>query len=86
MGGDYMDSTRIERAYTELEQQDIYTTIQGDTWDIIALKVYGNEKYMSQLLKANPRYTDIAFFSAGIDIICPDIEENTIENLPPWKR
>lgn len=81
-----MDQNRVEKAYTEVEEQDIYTTIQGDTWDIIALKVYGNEKYMSQLLKANPRYTDIIVFSAGVEIVCPDIEEDTMEHLPPWKR
>lgn len=80
-----MDQNRVEKAYIEVEEQDIYTTTQGDTWDIIALKVYGDEKYMSQLLKANPRYTDIIVFSAGVEIVCPDIED-TMEHLPPWKR
>ncbi len=80
------DLERIERTYIEEEEVDVYTTVQGDTWDIIALKVYGDERYMSNLLKANPRYIDIMFFSAGIEITCPDIEEEIIENLPPWKR
>lgn len=81
-----MDQERIKRSYTEVEEQDIYTTIQGDTWDIIALKVYGNEKYMSRLLKANPKHINTMFFSSGVEIICPDIESDTVENLPPWKR
>lgn len=28
-----------------------YTTVQGDTWDIIAKKVYGNEKYAGYLME-----------------------------------
>lgn len=70
----------------EMSEVDIYTTIQGDTWDIIALKVYGNERYMSHLLKANPKYIDIMLFSAGVEIVCPDIEQDAVESLPPWKR
>jgi len=77
---------RIERTYVEEEEIDIYTTTQGDTWDIIALKVYGDEKYMGNLLKANPQYIDIMYFSAGVEIICPDIKEEIVNNLPPWKR
>lgn len=30
-----------------------YTTIQGDTWDLIAYKLYGEEKYMKNLIEAN---------------------------------
>ncbi|WP_312908028.1 tail protein X [Tissierella praeacuta] len=81
-----MDQERIKRSYTEVIEQDIYITVQGDTWDIIALKVYGSEKYMSYLLKSNPKYISIMFFSAGVEIICPDIEIDVVENLPPWKR
>lgn len=63
---------------------DIYTTAQGDTWDMIAYKVYGNEKYMINLIDANPEYCDIVTFSSGIDLAVPDIDEPII-NLPPWK-
>lgn len=84
--GDYMDQERIKRSYREVVEQDIYTTTQGDTWDIIALKVYGSEKYMSHLLKSNPKHINTMFFSSGVEIICPDIESDIIDNLPPWKR
>ena len=33
-----------------------YTTIQGDTWDLIAYKLYGEEKYMKNLIEANEEY------------------------------
>lgn len=40
----------------------VYKTIQGDTWDGIAVKVYGDEKYMNELLEANQAYREIIIF------------------------
>lgn len=84
--GDIMDHDRLNKTYIENEVLDIYTTTQGDTWDIIALKVYGDESYMGDLLKSNPRHNDIIFFGSGVEIICPDIKKDVMDNLPPWKR
>lgn len=65
----------------------IYSTIQGDTFDVIAKKVYGSEEYMTDLLKANQKYNDTVIFSAGVKIICPEFEQKTLSYLlPPWKR
>ena len=42
-----------------------YTTIQGDTWDLIAYKLYGEEKYMKNLIEANcPMRSQMAVFRA----------------------
>ena len=30
-----------------------YTTISGDTWDIVAYKVFGDEGYTDKIIKAN---------------------------------
>ncbi|MBR1730379.1 MAG: tail protein X [Selenomonadaceae bacterium] len=65
----------------------IYSTIQGDTFDVIAKKVYGSEEYMTDLLKANQKYNDTVIFSAGVKIICPEFEQKILSYLlPPWKR
>lgn len=64
---------------------DVYITNTGDTWDLIAYKVYGNEKYMINLLQANEEYNNIVVFSGGLKIICPDIDVETANPLPPWK-
>lgn len=64
-----------------------YTTVQGDMWDSIAYKVFGNELYMKELLTANEVYRNIAVFPAGITLVIPAI--NTLKSskiLPPWKR
>ena len=43
-----------------------YTTVSGDTWDIVAYKAYGNEMYMDTLIKANIEYKIPIFFRQGL--------------------
>lgn len=66
----------------------MYKTVSGDTWDVIAKKVYDNELLMQPLMTANPTYLDIFVFSAGIELVVPDIDITTEsqDTLPPWKR
>ncbi|HQE23749.1 MAG TPA: tail protein X [Syntrophomonadaceae bacterium] len=63
-----------------------YTTQQGETWDLIALREMGNEKYMSQLIQANYVHRETVIFSAGIDLVIPQITTPIPTTLPPWKR
>lgn len=63
-----------------------YITIQGDTWDIIALKALGSEMYMNRLIEANIDHADTVVFSAGISLVVPDIPPEASATLPPWKR
>lgn len=63
-----------------------YTTVQGDMWDIIAKKRYGDEKQMHRLIEANPLHRDTVFFSAGARLSVPAVGVNEISRtLPPWK-
>lgn len=64
----------------------VYTTIQGDTWDVVAFKTLGNEMLMSQLIEANIEYADITVFGAGIKLVIPEVKTPVNELLPPWKR
>lgn len=63
-----------------------YTTVQGDMWDMIAYKVYGQEGSMTLLLEANQTYKDVAVFPQGVVLNCPDYEAAAISTLPPWRR
>ncbi len=63
-----------------------YTTVSGDTWDIVAYKVYGNEMYTDTLIKANIEYKDTYIFPAGVVLTLPEIELTVSESLPPWKQ
>lgn len=64
-----------------------YTTVQGDMWDLISHKVYGDERFTDVLIAANPRYNKILVFSAGIVLDVPEVDERvTADSLPPWKK
>lgn len=62
-----------------------YTTIQGETWDNIALKVYGGEKYAAYLMANNYPCLDILVFSAGTVLNTPDLPMEINRELPPWR-
>lgn len=62
-----------------------YTTVQGDTWDLIAYKLWGSEYLLPLLFDANPKHANTLFFKAGVVLNVPDIEEETDEiDRPPW--
>jgi phage tail protein X len=63
-----------------------YTTIQGDTWDGISLKLYGNERYATLLMEHNQRHVHTMIFSAGVLLDVPDVPAQQAATLPPWKR
>lgn len=66
-----------------------YTSIQGDMWDNIAYKVYGDETKIYPLIEANPEYRDIYVFPGGIVLTVPEVEEETGESVtasvPIWR-
>ncbi|KJD45978.1 tail protein X [Paenibacillus terrae] len=64
-----------------------YTTIQGDTWDMIAYKVFSDETLMIQIMNLNLDYIDVSIFSAGTVLQLPEVSEveETASDLPPWK-
>lgn len=61
-----------------------YKTVSGDTWDLIAYKLFGSEKYMRHLLEANVALVEVLRFDSGTEITVPDIPEDTSDNLPFW--
>lgn len=63
-----------------------YRTIQGDTWDGIAYKLYGDEMGMSDLLAANTAHIETVVFGAGVVLSVPEIAQESASELPPWKR
>ncbi len=66
-----------------------YTTVLGDTWDLIALKAYGNIKYVDTLIAANQdeELLSTVIFEAGTTINVPDLlpEQQSGDSLPPWR-
>lgn len=65
---------------------NFYTTIQGDTWDSISLKVYGDEKYMYKLIDNNHKYNAFVIFPANIKLEIPELIKNEKIIFPPWRK
>ena len=65
-----------------------YTTIQGDTWDMIAYKQLGSTGFTDQLMSANPEHLGTFLFPAGVTLRLPEIKSKASGSgsLPPWKR
>lgn len=63
-----------------------YVTTRGDAWDSIAYRLWGEERLMTELVKANPAYLDTLIFPAGVTLTVPDLptRETPLE-LPPWR-
>lgn len=62
-----------------------YITKQGDTWDNIALEVYGDEICADYLMQNNYRYLDIVIFDSGVVLNTPELPEISMEEGPPWR-
>ena len=63
-----------------------YRTIQGDTWDMIAKKVYGAERHLDYLMASNFELLDYFIFPAGIVVKVPELPAERSEDLPSWRR
>lgn len=64
-----------------------YTTVTGDTFDLLALAAYNEERLASIIIEANPDQAKTIIFEAGIVLKIPVLDEvSTPETLPPWRR
>lgn len=62
-----------------------YTTTQGDAWDSIAYKLWGEERLAHKLMQANPQHMDVLIFPAGVTLLVPHAEKKQKTFfLPPW--
>jgi hypothetical protein len=62
------------------------TAVRGEAFDSLALVLYGNEKYASELLLANPNLCHKIIFDGGEVLNVPQILDEAINPLPPWKQ
>lgn len=72
----------------------MYQCVAGETFDSVALEVYGDEKYACEILCANPDLCTTPIFSGGELLDLPvveisDIEDDEEDFVPaeaPWKE
>ena len=64
-----------------------YTTREGDTFDALALEMYGEETLAHYIIEFNPDYADVLIFEANVALRLPIVENvETPDTLPPWRR
>lgn len=64
-----------------------YLTAEGDTFDILALREYGEEQLSSVIIQENIQYADVLIFEQGTLLYIPVLEIiDTPDTLPPWRR
>jgi len=66
-----------------------YLTVQGDVWDLISFKQYGDESFINTLINANPDKRHSVIFDGNVSLKIPDKPETAAysnTNMPPWKR
>jgi len=66
-----------------------YMAAQGDVWDYLSWKLYGDEGLSHILLAANPALRRIVVFDVPEMINVPDKPQARAQssvNLPPWKK
>lgn len=62
-----------------------YVTKSGDTFDIAAKAVYGDEWQAGKLMQANPQHIGVFAFDAGVVLATPVLTDEKDGHLPPWK-
>ena len=66
-----------------------HMVVQGDVWDYLSWKLYGDEGFTHVLLEANPELRHIVKFEKSVMINVPDRPQTRAQSsasLPPWKR
>lgn len=63
-----------------------YRTVQGDTWDGIAFRIYGDAGYMTALMNANLEHAETAVFTGNVQLVVPEKPIDAADTLPPWRR
>lgn len=64
---------------------DTYITKSGDTWDMIAKEVYGNELYTSFLMENNHNVINYYVFPDGIELKIIALPEQEEQFFPDWR-
>lgn len=65
----------------------VIRTVEGDTFDKLALEYYNDEKQATLIIGQNLDHCDTLIFEAGIELRIPIVDDVELpETLPPWRR
>ncbi|MDO5940646.1 tail protein X [Burkholderia cepacia] len=64
-----------------------HVTTEGERWDQLATRYYGDPMAYEAIVAANPHVPLTVTLSAGLTLSIPVIEQDDLsEELPPWLR
>ena len=65
----------------------VHITTQGERWDLIAYRYYGDATQYEPIIRANPTVVIEPVFEGGIVIEVPVLLESSVisGDLPPWR-
>lgn len=65
-----------------------HITSEGDRWDLISWRYYGDPHLYEGIIAANPAVPIRAILASGIRLRVPVIDDAVVSDrdLPPWKR
>jgi phage tail protein X len=67
----------------------IHISSDGDRWDTLASRYYGDATLYASIIAANPHLAITPSIPSGQQVAIPILEESnslSSEDLPPWKR
>ena len=65
----------------------VYIPSAGETWDEIAMTLWGGWKYAADLICANPQYVDRVTMNGTERLKLPDMSaEYAAQSSAPWKE
>ena len=64
----------------------IHITKEGERWDLLAYRYYGNAMEFERIIATNPHVPITPVLNSGLVLSIPVIEkaDTLIEDLPPW--
>ena len=69
------------------DQTDGNDLNEGDTFDLLALDMYDDEKMAHYIIQANPDYSDMIVFPGGVELQLPIISSDELsDTVAPWRR
>lgn len=62
-------------------------TLEGDRWDLIAYRAYGDPYAYERIIVANPELPIVPVLPAGLRVRVPVLDAPKVSTgLPPWKK
>lgn len=66
-----------------------HITTQGERWDALAYRYYGDATQYERIILANPHVPYVPVLDSGVVLAVPVIDKTdtqTLEDVPPWLR